>query len=215
MTGLTTAATLTTSGDLTANGRVIARANGSCGTIRCVPNTTTGESAVGFYRNGDSSVQLSGDFWAVGHNAYGPGEGSFGIGCHNTNLCLSISPSGTVNIPYALQIGGTSTNTLCQQRAWIQAIIPSAAVNGPVTIATQSGVATLSASRSATGTYALTWSPNINNTNYLVQGNVRNAAGFVSFNGTVLGGCNILTYNAAGALTDIASGCHVMIFRMP
>ena len=57
--------------------------------------------------------------------------------------------------------------------------------------------------------------PNINNVNYLVQGNVRNAPGFVSFNGAALGGCNILTYNAAGALTDIASGCHVMIFRMP
>ena len=130
-------------------------------------------------------------------------------------LCLAITSSGTVNIPGALQIGGTSTDTLHQQRAWIQAIIPSAAVNGPVTITAQSGVATLSASRSATGTCALTWSPNINNVNYLVQGNVRNAAGFVSFNGTALGGCNILTDNAAGALTDIASGFHVMTLRMP
>ena len=42
-----------------------------------------------------------------------------------------------------------------------------------------------------------------------------NAAGFVSFNGATVGGCNILTYNATGALTDIALGCHVMIFRMP
>ena len=129
-------------------------------------------------------------------------------------LLFEITPTH-VNVGNSLRIGGTSTDTLYQQRAWIQAIIPSAAVNGPVTITTQSGVATASASRSATGTYALTWSPNINNGNYLVQGNVRNAAGFVSFNGTTLGGCNILTYNAAGALTDIASGCHVMIFRMP
>ena len=70
--------------------------------------------------------------------------------------------------------------------------------------------------QTATGTFAVTWSPIINNNNsYLAQRNVRTAAGFVSFNGTTLGGCSILTYNAAGALTDIASGCHVMIFRMP
>ena len=78
----------------------------------------------------------------------------------------------------------------------------------------QSGVATLIyANRTATGTYAIAWSPNINNFNYIVQGNVRNAAGYVSFNGTTVSGCNILTYNAAGVLVDLA--CHFMIFRMP
>ena len=109
-------------------------------------------------------------------------------------LLFEITPTH-VNVGNSLRIGGTSTDTLYQQRAWIQAIIPSATVNGPVTITTQSGVATASASRSATGTHALTWSPNINNANYLVQGNVRNAAGFVSFNGT--GELKIYTYTCS------------------
>jgi hypothetical protein len=121
-----------------------------------------------------------------------------------------------VNVPTSLQIGGTSTDTLYQQRAWIQAIIPSSTVLGAITVTNQSGAATItSAQRNGTGLYAINWSPSINNLNYLVQGNVRNAAGYVSFNGTTVGGCNILTYNASGAAADIPSGCHVMIFRMP
>ena len=129
------------------------------------------------------------------------------------NIRMEITPTH-VNVPTALQIGGTSTDTLYQQRSWVQAILPAATVNGSVTITSQSGVATLtSVTRSGAGTYAIVWSPNISNVNYLVQGNVRNAAGYVSFNGTTVSGCNILTYNAAGVLADLA--CHFMIFRMP
>ena len=71
-----------------------------------------------------------------------------------------------------------------------------------------------SVTRTGAGTYTIVWSPSINNVNYITQGNVRNAAGYVSFNGTTVSGCNILAYNAAGAATDISSGCHVMIFRV-
>jgi hypothetical protein len=121
----------------------------------------------------------------------------------------------TINASSALQVNGTSTDTLYQQRAWIQAIIPSATVNGAVTVTAQNGVASItSVNRTATGTYAISWSPSIGSINYLVQGNVRNAAGFLSFSGTTTNACNILTYNASGALTDIASGFHIMIFRM-
>ena len=82
-------------------------------------------------------------------------------------------------------------------------------------ITAQSGAATLtSATRTATGNYALVWSPVLPTNVYIVQGNVRNAPGCVSFNSTGTGGCTILTYNAAGAATDISSGCHVMIFRV-
>ena len=38
-------------------------------------------------------------------------------------------------------------------------------------------------------------SPSINNVNYIMQGNVRNAAGYVSLNSNAVTGCNILTYN--------------------
>ena len=94
-------------------------------------------------------------------------------------------------------------------------MIPSATVNGAVTVNAQNGVATItSVNRTAAGTYAISWSPSIGSNNYLVQGNVRNSGGFLSFSGTTPTACNILTYNASGALTDIASGFHIMIFRM-
>ena len=120
-----------------------------------------------------------------------------------------------INATTALQINGTSTNTLYQQRAWIQAILPSAAVNGAVTVTAQNGSATItSVNRTAVGTYAISWSPSIGSNNYIVQGNVRNSAGFLSFSGTTATTCNILTYNASGTLADISAGCHIMIFRM-
>ena len=83
-----------------------------------------------------------------------------------------------------------------------------------MTIASQSGVATLtSVTRTGTGTHAIVWSPSINNVNYIIQGNVRNAAGYVSVSSNAVTGCNILTFSAAGVLADLA--CHFMIFRMP
>ena len=82
-----------------------------------------------------------------------------------------------------------------------------------MTLTAQNGVATItSVNRTATGTYAISWSPSIGSNNYLVQGNVRNVAGFVSFNGLTATGFNMLTYNAAGALAD--PSFHFMIFRM-
>ena len=131
----------------------------------------------------------------------------------SNNIRFEINPDH-VNVPTSLRIGGTSTDTLYQQRLWVQAALPVATVNGPVTITSQSGVATLtSVTRTGTCTYAIVWSPSINNVNYMMQGNVRNAAGYVSFNGTTVSGCNTLTYTAAGVLADLA--CHFMIFRMP
>ena len=92
------------------------------------------------------------------------------------------------------------------------AVIPSATVNGPVTVTAQSGVATItSVNRTSAGVYAITWSPAAPNFNYIIQGNLRNTAGFVSFNGLTTSACNLLTYNATGTLTDV--NFHFMIFR--
>ena len=130
-----------------------------------------------------------------------------------TALLFEITPTH-VNVANSLRIGGTSTDTLYQQRSWVQVVLPAATVNGPVTITSQSGVATLtSVTRTGTGIYAIVWSPSINNVNYIMQGNVRNAAGYVSVRSNAVTGCNILTYNAAGVLADLA--CNFMIFRMP
>jgi hypothetical protein len=98
-------------GDIAA-GRITAKTSGSYGTMRCIPNTTFGESSIGFFRNGNSSVDVAGDFWAVGHHAYGPGDRNFGIGCHGSNLCLSISSAGAVNIPYSLTVGGVAVQRI-------------------------------------------------------------------------------------------------------
>ena len=88
-------------------------------------------------------------------------------------LLFEITPTH-VNAGNSLRIGGTSTDTLYQQRSWVQVVLPVATVNGPVTITSQTGVATVtSVNRTATGTYAIVWSPNISNFNYIVQGNVR------------------------------------------
>ena len=98
-------------GDI-ASGRITSRTSGGFGTARCVPNRANGESTIGFYRNGDSSMPSTGDFWAVGHNAYGPGDRHFGIGFHNTNLCLSISPLGAVSVVNSLSVGGVAVQTI-------------------------------------------------------------------------------------------------------
>jgi hypothetical protein len=82
-----------------------ARASGSFGTVRCVPNTTFGESSIGFYRNGDHSVSttVAGDFWAVGHHAYGPGDRHFGIGSRHESV--SKHHHRRREHPYSLTVG--------------------------------------------------------------------------------------------------------------
>jgi hypothetical protein len=102
---MTIPGTLST-GEVTVSGRLISKADGSYGTIRCFPIAANGESSIGLYRNSNADVSVAGDFWAVGHNAYGPGDRNFGIGCHGKGVCLSISPTGVVGIPGSLLVGG-------------------------------------------------------------------------------------------------------------
>ena len=59
------------------------------------------------YANSTITPQVAGDFWAVGHNAYGPGDRNFGIGCHVQGLCLSTSPTGIVEIQGSLRVKAT------------------------------------------------------------------------------------------------------------
>jgi hypothetical protein len=97
------------SGEATITGRLTVRAPGDYGTIRCYPSAADGEASIGFYRNSNGTVPFAGDFWAVGHNAYGPGDRSFGIGCQTRGLCLSIAPTGAVGIPGSLSVTGAAT----------------------------------------------------------------------------------------------------------
>jgi hypothetical protein len=117
--------------------------------VRCVPNAVFGDSSIGFYRNGNLSVADAGDFWAVGHHAYGPGDRHFGIGCHGVNLCFSISPAGVVNIPYSLTVG----NVAVQKIPYV-----SCRVDGP-NVSNRGGQVIPSSSVGASGQYDLTITP--------------------------------------------------------
>ena len=121
----------------------------------------------------------------------------------------------TINATTALQINGTNTNNLYQQRAYITAVIPVGTTGQAVSGVSWSGAATsFTVNKTATGTYVFNWTPSIPST-YVFFGNLRNAAGFVSFNGAGGATLNCLSYNATGTQVDVSSGFHVMIFRNP
>ena len=66
----------------------------------------------------------------------------------------------TINATTAFQLNGVNLNTIFQPLFWLWVIIPSSGTNGAVTISTWNGQATaVSASRRATGTYVLSWTP--------------------------------------------------------
>ena len=130
--------------------------------------------------------------------------------------------SNTVNATTALQLNGINIDTLYQPissmtgyqlRAHITAVIPVGTTGQTVTGVTWSGsAATFTVTKSGTGAYVFNWTPAIPST-YVFFGNLRNQAGFVSFNGAGTGALNCLTYNATGTVVDVSSGFHVMIFR--
>ena len=94
---------------------------------------------------------------------------------------------------------GQVDTSIYQQKPQISAfVLASGTVNnnyGQKTVSLASHVAN-------SGIYALSWTGNIGSS-YGIMGNIRNGTGFVSYNGTAGTGVNILTYNAAGTLTDL------------
>ena len=95
--------------------------------------------------------------------------------------------TGTLTAPIihamsALQIGGVDSSSLFQQRAFISAVIPVGTA-GLVSGVVWNGSATnFEVSKlSGLGAYRFQWTPAIPSS-YLFFGNLRNAAGFVSFN---------------------------------
>ena len=110
--------------------------------------------------------------------------------------------SGTLNAT-TLQEGGTSLSTLYQPKLWVAAQVSVSSQVPTILAGSQTGRATLTGcSRTGVGTYQLTWDTATGTNNYTVYGLVRNAPGFVSFNGTVNTQCNFITYNASGTATD-------------
>ena len=149
----------------------------------------------------------TGDFGDVGGDAYGPGDRNFGIRCHNTNLCLSITSSGTVNIPYALQIGGASTDTLYMARLLAQCI-----VNQTATILSGSDVGRVTptisrTSGQASGAYDMSFPahPRSLNCTTSVQARVDTGLALAVVSNQLSNSLTVRTYNTSQALTDLQS----------
>ena len=126
-----------------------------------------------------------------------------------------IAAASTINATTALQVGGIDSSSLFQQRAFVSAVIPVGTA-GLVSGVVWNGSATnFEVSKlSGLGAYRFQWTPAIPSS-YLFFGNLRNAAGFVSFNGAGSAGLNCQTYVANGTQSDIASGYHIMIMKNP
>ena len=82
----------------------------SGGQIQTLAAVDGGIAEIQFNRK-PTGVASAGDLWALGHRSFSGQDGFFSIGCNLTNVTLSISPSGTVNFPYSLTIGGVAVQT--------------------------------------------------------------------------------------------------------
>jgi hypothetical protein len=110
-----------TSGDLTA-GRIVSRAEGGGGTIRCSPAGETGESSIGFYRNGGGTIgTIPGNQWVIGQGSWNVGDRSFAIGANGLGSCLKINDeNGTVHMTYGLSSSDVQMVPLINDNARIR-----------------------------------------------------------------------------------------------
>ena len=121
----------------------------------------------------------------------------------------------TINATSALQVGGVDTSPLFQERAFVSAVIPVGTAGLHSGVVWNGSATNFEVSKLfGLGSYRFQWTP-ATPSSYLFFGNLRNAAGFVSFNGAGTAGLNCQTYVANGTQSDIASGYHIMIIRNP
>ena len=85
--------------------------------IKIAPPNDHNESSLSFYRYNNEGLTQAGDYWTMGHGAYGAGAGNFGLGTWSTGGCLMIDKGGKVSCPYGInnrvlsfQDGSVSTN---------------------------------------------------------------------------------------------------------
>ena len=65
-------------------------------------------------------------------------------------------------------------------------------------------------SKTATGTYKITFNSSIDSVLYSVIGGLRNTAGYLSYNSISTTGVNILTYTTGGVLTDFSFNFYIL-----
>ena len=67
-----------------------------------------------------------------------------------------------------------------------------------------------SSEKTGTGVYRITFNSSVGSVGYSVIGGLRNAAGYISYNGTAVGTVNILTYTTGGTPTDFAFNFYIL-----
>jgi hypothetical protein len=101
---------------VTASQLIVRHSSG--GQVQTIAAVDGGIAEIQFNRK-PTGVSSAGDLWAVGHRSFDGANGFFSIGCNLTNVTLSISPSGTVNIPYSLTVGSVAVERI----PWISALV--------------------------------------------------------------------------------------------
>ena len=73
--------------------------------IKISPPIDHGEASLSFYRYNNQRTSVAGDYWTMGHAAYGSGTGGFGLGTYSLGPCLTIGTDGKVRCPNGLYNG--------------------------------------------------------------------------------------------------------------
>ena len=85
--------------------------------IKIAPPTDNTEASITFYRYNDERTNVSGDYWVMGHGAFGVGGGGFAIGTWDLGPCLTIGTDGAVSFPRSrsktLSLNTQGTLTQC------------------------------------------------------------------------------------------------------
>jgi hypothetical protein len=80
------------------DGKARITGDGTGGTLRIAPNTSSNESSIGFYTNSNLTGASAGDYWVIGQNTFSSGAGTLGIGTPTQGLIMSFSNNGYVGI---------------------------------------------------------------------------------------------------------------------
>jgi hypothetical protein len=124
----------------------------------------------------------------------------------------------TINATTELQVAGANINTLYQQRAFITAVIPVGTTGQVVSGVSWSGAADVLHGDTELGTGAYRFRLDTRHSKLLTHSleTLRNAAGFVSFNGAWNGWVKAARLNdATRAQVDVSSGFHVNNLQDP
>jgi hypothetical protein len=74
------------------------------------------ESSIGFYRNANRGISVTGDLWLVGHAAHTSGDRGFAIGCNGIGAIMAMQPTGATVFNYgvaaqSMTVGGSAVLT--------------------------------------------------------------------------------------------------------